>query len=202
MLHYIRRNIQEMPFILCRDEHASSSIIHPDLQRFGEGTNCLDVTLNALIAHHQQSRKHRLLHKRRVDGHDQSYACITRDMIAEEIDALDMEVGGLEGLSNAHADLMAFDIGESPLDRFSGFAVCSTSHLQLGCTTSTSNLQAEKSCFALIVNRCSIDRSRSEWVLRDDPCRPALVRQRIALPWIRYQYGRMKSDGTRRIPSF
>ncbi len=75
----------------------------------------LDVALDAHVAEDEQRRLGRGLAQRRVGGDEEGDAELGLDAVPEQVDHLDVEVGGVELAGDAELDLLRLQVAEGAL---------------------------------------------------------------------------------------
>lgn len=94
-------------------------------------------------------------------------------MVAEKVDGLDVEVGHVYLLANAHLYLLAHQVGERPLDRLLHHAFHTPGDLQLARPRRAADLQPVQANLPLVVHRSGVHGAGGQRV-RGDHVAPAL----------------------------
>src|SRR5208337_284876 len=129
--HDVAGDFEKIPFVFERDKCLASTVVHCNLQRLGQRPHRLDVPLNAQVAENDKARLNWQSLQRRVNGDHQGNPCFARNVIAEEIDGFNVEIGDVDLLPNAQLHLLAHQICEGPANRLAHQSFDSTRDLEL-----------------------------------------------------------------------
>lgn len=130
MLHNVGAHVQEVALVLNRNECALGAVILGDLKRLCERAKRFDISLDAHIAQHKQSRADRYFPQRRIGRHEKRNTHFGFNTITNKIDHLDVQILRLNVTPNAEFGLLRLNVAVGALN---GFLHCSgntAGHLQ------------------------------------------------------------------------
>ncbi len=93
-------------------------------------------------------------------------------MVAEEINAFNVELGCVHLLRDAYLDLLGRQVGESPLDGLFHRSVDAPGNSQFSRPWRAADLKAVQANLTLLIYVGSVYRSRGKWVGRDHVAPP------------------------------
>jgi len=105
----------------------------------------------------QQARLDGRLFDCRIDGDNQGDTAFAGNPICQKVDALDVEVGRVHLMADAHGDLMTLQVSEGPVDRFFHRTFDTTSDLEFASARRGADFETIQSDFGVIVYRNSVE---------------------------------------------
>jgi hypothetical protein len=117
VLHDVGADVEEVPLVLDGDEGALGAVVLRDLERLGERAQRLDVALDAHVAEDEERGADAAPCATPSSGDEERDAELGLDAVREEVDDLDVDVGGVEVAGDAEARLLGLEVAEGPLDR-------------------------------------------------------------------------------------